>query len=59
MSQAWGSAEGSKLILDELYPASKTELVIAISHETIIVTLSAYLGDDPTKWPEPMSEFML
>ena len=48
-------AEGSKLILDELYPASKAELVIAISHETIIAALGAYLGDDPTKWPEPMS----
>ena len=48
-------AEGSRLILDELYPASKTELVVAISHETIIAALGAYLGDDPTKWPEPMS----
>ncbi len=47
-------AEGSRLILDELYPASNTELVIAISHETIIAAVGAYLGDDPTNWPEPM-----
>jgi broad specificity phosphatase PhoE len=46
--------EGSEMILDTLYPSSNNEFTLAVSHETIITALGAYLGGNPHEWPDPL-----
>tara|TARA_A100001037_G_scaffold171880_1_gene154429 strand:- start:1916 stop:2599 length:684 start_codon:yes stop_codon:yes gene_type:complete len=44
--------EGSEKILDTLYPSSNKNFTLAVSHETIIAALGAYLGGNPHEWPD-------
>lgn len=46
--------QGSRMILEALCPKNDFELHIAISHETVIAAVGAYLGGDPSDWPNPM-----
>ena len=46
--------EGSRMILRGLYPMKNSQLNIAVSHETVIAAVWAYLGGDPSEWPDPM-----